>query len=113
MLITATVNGNGDGSVGGKVTFDPQKQNQRPGLLLLNGIVYIAWSSHCDWGPYHGWVMGYDKTSLLQKYVYNTTPDGYWGGIWMSGGGPSADESGNIYLAAGNGSVGKMVTLQM
>ncbi|HNP21913.1 MAG TPA: discoidin domain-containing protein [Panacibacter sp.] len=107
VLITATVNGNGDGSVGGKVTFDPQKQNQRPGLLLLNGIVYIAWSSHCDWGPYHGWVMGYDKTSLLQKYVYNTTPDGYWGGIWMSGGGPSADESGNIYLAAGNGSVGK------
>ena len=51
--------------------------------------------------------MGYDKTSLLQKYVYNTTPDGYWGGIWMSGGGPSADESSNIYLAAGNGSVGK------
>ncbi len=107
VLITATVNGTGDGSVRGKVNFDAQKQNQRPGLLLLNGIVYIAWSSHCDWGPYHGWVMGYDKTSLLQKYVYNTTPDGYWGGIWMSGGGPSADENGNIYLAAGNGSVGK------
>lgn len=107
MLIAATVNGTGDGSVGGKVSFNPQKQNQRPGLLLLNGILYIAWSSHCDWGPYHGWVMGYDKTTLQQKYVYNTTPDGYWGGIWMSGGGPSADENGNIYVAAGNGSVGK------
>ena len=75
-------------------------------MLLVNGIVYIAWSSHCDWGPYHGWLMGYDKTTLQQKYVYNSTPDGYNGGIWMSGGGPSADSLGNVYLAVGNGSVG-------
>jgi hypothetical protein len=107
MLITASVTGSGDGSSGGKVYFDSQKNNQRPGLLLLNGIVYIAWSSHCDWGPYHGWVMGYDKTTLQQKYVYASTPDGYNGGIWMSGGGPSADENGNVYVGVGNGSVGK------
>ena len=106
-LITAQVNGIGDGSVGGKINFDAQKQNQRPGLLLLNGIIYISWASHCDWGPYHGWIMGYDKTSLAQKIVYNTTPDGYNGGIWMSGGAPAADEFGNIYVAVGNGSVGK------
>jgi len=105
-LITASVNGGGAGSVGGIVSFDPQKQNQRPGLLLLNGIVYIAWSSHCDWGPYHGWVIGYDKTSLQQKSIYNSTPEGYNGGIWMSGGAPSADDAGNIYIAVGNGSVG-------
>ena len=107
VLITATVSGTGDGSSGGSVSFDPLHQNQRSGLLLLNGVVYLAWSSHCDWGPYHGWLMGYDKTTLQQKYVYNSTPDGYNGGIWMSGGGPSADSAGNIYLAVGNGSVGK------
>lgn len=106
-LIAATVNGNGDGSVNGKVSFDSQKQNQRAGLLLLNGIVYITYASHCDWGPYHGWILGYDKTTLQQKYVYNSTPDGYNGGIWMSGAAPSADANGNIYVAVGNGSVGK------
>ena len=88
VLITAQVPGTGDGSVGGIVTFNSQKQNQRAGLLLLNGIVYITWSSHCDWGPYHGWVIGYDKTSLQQKIVYNATPNGYNGGIWMSAAAP-------------------------
>jgi len=106
VMITATITGQGEGNVNGKITFDPQKQNQRAGLLLLNGVVYLAWASHCDWGPYHGWVMGYDAATLQQKYVYCTTPEGYWGGIWMSGGGPSADENGNIYVAVGNGSVG-------
>lgn len=106
VLITAQVTGTGSGNVAGIITFNSQKQNQRPGLLLLNGIVYIAWASHCDWAPYHGWVIGYDKTSLLQKIVYNDTPDGYNGGIWMSAAAPSADDSGNIYLATGNGSVG-------
>lgn len=106
-LIAASVSGTGDGSIGGKVYFDAQKNNQRPGLLLLNGMVYIGWSSHCDWGPYHGWVMGYDTATLQQQYVYCTTPDGYYGGIWMSGGGLSADENGNLYAGVGNGSVGK------
>ena len=105
-LITAQVNGTGDGSVAGKVSFDAQRQNQRPGLLLLNGSVYVAWASHCDWGPYHGWIMGYDKTTLQQQTVYNSTPDGYNGGIWMSGAAPAADEFGNIYAAVGNGTIG-------
>ncbi len=106
VLISASVAGTGSGNVGGFITFNSQTQNQRAGLLLLNGIVYITWSSHCDWGPYHGWVMGYDKTSLQQQIIYNDTPNGYNGGIWMSAAAPSADESGNIYLATGNGSVG-------
>ncbi len=106
-LITAQVDGTADENVNGKVIFNPQKQNQRPGLLLLNGIVYIAWASHCDWQPYHGWMIGYDKATLEQKIVYNTTPDGGLGGIWMSGSAPSADEAGNIYAAVGNGTVGK------
>ena len=60
VYITATVNGTGDGSNGTTVTFNQQTANQRPALLLYQGVVYIAWSSHCDWGPYHGWIMGYD-----------------------------------------------------
>jgi len=106
VLITAMVSGTGDGSVAGSVSFNSLHQNQRSSLLLLNGIVYIAWGAHCDWGPYHGWLMGYDKTTLQQKYVYNSTPDGYNGGIWMIGGGPSADSDVKIFLAVGKGSVG-------
>ncbi len=106
VAITASVKGNGDGNVNGNIIFDPQKQNQRAGLLLYKGVVYIEWASHCDWGPYHGWVMGYDATTLQQKYVYNSTPNGTFGGIWMSGQAPAVDNQGNIYLTTGNGSVG-------
>ncbi len=105
-LIEAQVNGNGDGSSGGVLSFNAHTQNQRAGLLLLNGIVYIAWASYCTWPPYHGWLLGYDATSLDQKIVYCTTPDGKEGGIWMSGGGPAADADGNIYVAVGNGTPG-------
>ena len=104
--ITASVSGNGDGSVNGTVTFNPQKANQRPGLTLLNGIVYVGFSSHCDWGPYHGWILGYDAATLQQQVVYNDTPNGYAGGIWQSGGGMAADAAGNLYVVTGNGTVG-------
>ena len=106
VVITATYSGTGDGSSGGIITFDPQKQNQRPGLALVNGIVYVGWSSHCDWGPYHGWLIGYDATTLQRAVVYNDTPNGANGGIWMSGQPPAADASGNLYLTIGNGTVG-------
>jgi Secretion system C-terminal sorting domain len=91
------------------VNFDPRKQNQRPALLLSNGVVYICWASHCDWGPYHGWIIGYDANTLAQKYVYSDTPEGIFGGFWMSGQGPSVDEAGNIYLSSGNGTTGNIL----
>jgi len=105
-LITATTSGNGDGSVSGTITFDSQKENQRQGLTLLNGIVYVSFSSHCDWGPYHGWILGYDATTLQQQVVYNDTPNGYAGGMWESGAGIAADAAGALYVVTGNGTVG-------
>jgi hypothetical protein len=107
VFITATAAGFGDGNEGGIITFDQQKQNQRPALLLHQGVVYICWASHCDWSPYHGWLIGYDAATLQRVRVYNSTPDGGDGGIWMSANGPTVDEKGFIYLATGNGTVGR------
>ena len=104
--ITASYAGNGDGSVNGVLAFDAQRQNQRQGLTLLNGVVYVSFSSHCDWGPYHGWILGYDAATLQQQVVYNATPNGYAGGMWESGTGMAADAAGNLYVVAGNGTVG-------
>jgi hypothetical protein len=101
--IEATVPGTGDGSSGGQVAFDPLKNNQRPGLLLQNGYVYISWASHCDNGPYHGWVIAYDAHTLQQAAVWNATPNGGLGGVWQAGGAPAADPDGNVFLAVGNG----------
>jgi outer membrane protein assembly factor BamB len=88
---------------GGNVIFDPGQYKERPGLLLLNHVVYTAWSSHCDYTPYTGWVMGYDETTLGQVSVLNLTPNGSEGSVWASGAGPAADTSGNIFLLAANG----------
>lgn len=104
--IIAISPGNGDGSFNGVITFDPQRQNQRQGLTLLNGVVYVSFSSHCDWGPYHGWILGYDASSMQQRVVYNDTPNGYAGGMWESGAGMAADATGNLYVVTGNGTVG-------
>lgn len=106
VTITATCAGNGDGSSANVLAFDPQKQNQRSALSLIDGVLYFAWASHCDWGPYHGWVAGYDATTLQQVVLYNDTPNGSNGGIWMSGQGIAADTNGNLFLSVGNGTVG-------
>ena len=103
VLVTATVSGTGDGSSGGQLTFDPLYQHQRSGLLLLNGVIYLAFGSHCDLSPYHGWLFAYDSATFTQESVFVTTPNGGLGGVWMAGSGIAADASGNIYIASGNG----------
>jgi hypothetical protein len=96
-----TYPGSGDGS--SIVSFNPQQENQRAGLALVSGVVYVAWASHEDAPPYYGWVVGFNASTLSVANVLNVTPNVQFGGIWMSGGAPSADASNNLYLITGNG----------
>ena len=103
MTVTASYPGTGDNSSGGNVIFDPARYKERPGLLLLNSVIYTAWSSHCDIRPYTGWIMGYAEQTLAQTNVLNVTPNGNEGAIWMAGDGLAADASANIYFLEANG----------
>ncbi len=87
-------------------TFTPLKNNQRAGLALVNGNVYISWASHCDQGAYQGWVMAYSASTLSQTALFTPAPSAATSiesGIWMAGGAPAADSSNNLYLITGNG----------
>jgi hypothetical protein len=103
VAIQASVPGTASDAKKGVLTFNSMQENQRPALLLDNGHIIIGWGSHCDFNPWHGWLMSYNATTLTQEAVYNSTPNGTEGGIWMSAGGPAADASGNIYFSTGNG----------
>ncbi len=101
--IQATYPGTGDNSNGTNVVFDPAQYKERVGLLLMNGIIYTGWASHCDDRPYTGWIMGYSESTLAQTSVLNITPNGNEGAIWMAGAGLAADNSGNIFFLDANG----------
>jgi hypothetical protein len=103
IAITASVPGKGNGAKNGMISFNPQLENQRSALLLLNGLVYISWSSLCDFSSYHGWVMAYNAQTLGQTAVWLTTPNGKQGGIWQSGDGPAGDSQFNAFITTGNG----------
>ena len=102
LTITAKYPGSGDGSQNGYVIFDPRQYAERQGLLLLNGVLYTAWTSHCDQRPYTGWVIGYDANTGTQAGVLNLTPNGNEGAIWQAGAGMATDGT-FLYLLAGNG----------
>ncbi|MGA9039401.1 MAG: hypothetical protein WB421_02595 [Terriglobales bacterium] len=101
--IQASYPGTGDNSNGTDVIFDPAQYKERVGLLLMNGVVYTGWASHCDDRPYTGWIMAYSASTLAQTSVLNVTPNGNEGAIWMAGAGLAADNSGNIYFLDANG----------
>jgi hypothetical protein len=110
VAITATAAGTGNGSVNGVLTFDQMWENQRPGLLLLNGIVYVGFASHGDNGPWHGWILGYNAATLAQTGAYCSSANGTGSGFWMSGAGLAADQLdtvnkpfGRMFVASGNG----------
>ena len=87
----------------GDVAWDPSQVKSRPGLLLLNGIVYTSWGGHCDTPPYTGWTVGFNESTLQQTNVFNFAPNGSLASIWGSGAGPAADAEGNLYFSVANG----------
>ncbi len=96
--------GTGDNDGAGHVLWNPLKSHCRSALTLLNGAVYMAFASHGDNGPYHGWMMAYNATNIAQQVgIYNATPNGGLGGFWDGGGGPSVDAQGYMYFQTGNG----------
>lgn len=102
--ITATYPGTGGNSSGGVVTFDPKVQHERAALLESGGVIYTAWSGLWgDCGPYSAWVIGYDAGTLKQTRAIDLVPNNSGAGMWMGGGGPAADASGNVYVISGNG----------
>jgi beta-lactam-binding protein with PASTA domain len=103
VAINADYPGTGDESAGGRVHFNAKMENQRAGLALANGVVYVCWASWGDIDPFHGWVLGFDKSTLQLSSVFNATPDGGRGGIWMSGQPPAIDSAGNLFFSVGNG----------
>ncbi len=83
-------------------TFDPQTELQRPGLLLMEGVVYAAFGSDCDHPPWQGWVFGVSTTGAV-KARWSTVESGEGAGIWQSGAGLTSDRPGSILLSTGNG----------
>ena len=108
--IQGSVPGTGSGSSNGVLAFSDIYQLQRPGLLLLNGVLYIGFGSVADEGPWHGWLFSYNAATLQQLDVFCTTPNGSGGGVWMGGAGLAAEVNnpakpyGRMFIATGNGS---------
>ncbi len=104
VVLAGSVPGTGVGSVNGVLAFDPLMHFNRAALLLTSGNhIFISWASNCDNPPFHGWVMAYDKTTLQQRGIWSSTPNGDGGGTWMSGAGMAGDNAGSVFFATGNG----------
>jgi uncharacterized protein (TIGR03437 family) len=101
--IEASVSGTGAGSSNGTIAFNAYWQLQRPGLMLANQLVYIAFGSHADTGDYQGWILEYDASTLQQEGVFNSAPNGRQAAFWHSGRAPTIDGDGNVIAATGNG----------
>ncbi len=102
--ISASAAGSGAGSSNGVIVFDPSMHLQRPGLLLANGAVYIAFGSHADASPWHGWILSYSAAdvSLQLGVQYDAERSGRVDWRW-SVRGLAADEAGSVYVITGNG----------
>jgi outer membrane protein assembly factor BamB len=103
-IIAPTISGSGAGAaMDGIIAFNALRENQRAALAEVGGKIYIAFASHGDHPPFHGWVLGYDAKTLALTDVFNDTPNGADGGIWQGANGPAADATGSIYVSSGNG----------
>jgi Bacterial lectin/Abnormal spindle-like microcephaly-assoc'd, ASPM-SPD-2-Hydin len=81
--------------------FQPTRELQRPGLLLMNGVVYAAFGSSCDFSPWQGWVMGVSTTGQI-KARWVAVPTGNGAGIWQSGAGLTSDGPNTLMVSTGN-----------
>ena len=104
--------GNTPDAVNGTITFNAGSQLQRPGLTILNGVVYIGYGSFGNFDPYHGWVLGFSESSLALTAVYNDVPNEIpgqpnlaaraEGSIWQSGAELTTDGT-SLFVVTGNG----------
>lgn len=105
VVVQASVPGNGAGGSNGEVPFLPQWELQRTGLLLIDGSLFVGFGAHGDNGPYHGWLLSYNASTLQQIAVFNSSPNGRGNGIWQSGEGIAADIVNGVprvFIATGN-----------
>ncbi|HEV7496231.1 choice-of-anchor D domain-containing protein [Baekduia sp.] len=84
------------------ISFDATQELQRPGLLLLDGVVYAGFGGHCDFTPYQGWVFGVNTSGDITAR-WSAVASGNGAGIWQSGAGLMSDGPGRIFLSTGNG----------
>ena len=106
VTLAASVPGTGNGSSGGTLAFSSKWQHNRPALGLFNGSIYMAFGSHEDNGPWHGWVLVYNETTLKQTAAICTSPNGNGDAIWMSGAGIPFDTvtpNGRAFIVTSNG----------
>jgi len=110
VTIAPTVAGTGSGSSSGQIVFDSEWENQRPGLLLLNGVVYAGFAAHGDNGPWHGWILGFSAATLKPTGIFCASPNGVGAGVWMTGVGlaaevidPVSHPFGRMFVPTGNG----------
>jgi chitodextrinase len=103
VVITASVPGTGAGSTNGQVPFDSLHENQHTGIALVNGTLYFGFSSHGDIQPYHGWIFGFNPSTLQRTFAVCLTPNQEGAGVWMGGGALASDSTGAIYFVTGDG----------
>ena len=114
VTVTGSVRGTGVGGNGTIVTFSARQHAQRPALTLAGGKLFVAYGSFADTDPYHGWVMGFNATNLVQltNYIFNTTPNATTGAfganagegaLWMGGNGLCVDANTNLFFETANG----------
>jgi uncharacterized repeat protein (TIGR03806 family) len=114
IVVGGSLPGLGVGSSGGVLAFSPIQSLQRPALTLVGPTLFVVYTGYADTDPYHGWVFGYEASTLRQltNFIFNTSPNSTitdWGqnagecGIWMAGNGLCVDANTNLYFEVGNG----------
>lgn len=108
VVVTATADGTGDGSSGGKIVFDALMENQRTALNFYNGYVYFGYAAQGDNRPWHGWLFAYNAATLAQSAALCLSPNDHGAGVWEAGAGMPIDDDatgGRMFLATGNGAL--------